>query len=140
MRPALLALFVLLALSLAPTAGDVGGCGEAAEDLDPQKFWAVRYGIDCEQCVRCGFTTSRCQEACAGPPPELGFPLACFPTVHDGEVCVRALDAAGCGEYAAYVADEGALIPSECDFCPASANPNVGGSGGGGAGGGGGAP
>jgi hypothetical protein len=137
----LLALAPLLALSLAPVAGDVGSCGSPAVDLDPAKFFALEYGIQCKKCLGCGIDTARCAELCAGPPEGAAFPLACFPTVHDGEVCIRALDAAGCDEMALYVADEGAVIASECDFCPESANPNVGGAGGSsGAGGAGGSP
>jgi hypothetical protein len=38
--------------------------------------------------------------------------------VHDGEVCLHAIDSAGCDEYQDYSKDQGRLSPSECQFCP----------------------
>ena len=47
------------------------------------------------------------------------FPEGCDPIVHDGEVCLNALEAAGCGDYEAYVKDgEDRQAPNECRFCP----------------------
>jgi hypothetical protein len=44
--------------------------------------------------------------------------------VHDGEVCLNALDAASCDDYEQYVANQGATIPTECNFCPLDAAGN----------------
>ena len=38
--------------------------------------------------------------------------------VHDGEVCLDALWAAGYNEYRPYLLDVGAAVPTECNFCP----------------------
>jgi hypothetical protein len=112
-------LFVLLA---APTAGDIGSCGQKPVELDPEAFFQEKRSVDCDHCNRCGFDSKACTEACADKGP-IAFDVDCFPNVHDGEVCLRALRAAGCNEYAAYVADLAPTVPTECNFCPQTLNP-----------------
>jgi hypothetical protein len=112
-----LAILALLFLA-APTAGDIGSCNQTLSALDPAKFFAVKQNIDCNKCVSCGFTTSACMAACSVTPVKGTFPKGCVPLEQDGEVCLDALDAAGCDDYASYVADSGATTPTECDFCP----------------------
>jgi hypothetical protein len=102
---------------MAPTAGDIGGCGQAADDLDPNKFFTDKQQVDCQRCMDCQILTNACMVAC-GPPMGGTFPINCYPVVHDGEVCLDALQAASCGAYQSYVADQGASVPTECDFCP----------------------
>ncbi len=104
---------------MAPVPGDVGGCGQQAQDLDPGTFFATKKQIDCDRCNECGLVTQACNQACdksVGVP--LAFPKYCYPLVHDGEVCLRALRVASCGDYAAYVDDTAPTTPSECNFCP----------------------
>jgi hypothetical protein len=102
----------------APTVGDVGGCGKQATDLDEPAFARARKDIDCKRCQACGLATHTCQSACdpqaAG---DVAFPVTCRPLLHDGEVCVRALEAASCGDYATFVDDTAPSVPRECDFC-----------------------
>jgi hypothetical protein len=106
----------------APTAGDIGSCGQSPDDLDPVKFFEAKAAVDCERCTACGLETKACVEACNGPVAR-DFPRACEPLVHDGEVCIDALRASSCADYADYVADQGATAPTECDFCPAEGPP-----------------
>jgi hypothetical protein len=112
-RLALVALFFLAA----PTAGDIGSCSQTAQDLDPAKFFDQKQTLDCKRCGDCNLTSNACTLAC-GPDLPLTFPKGCYPLVHDGEVCLDALTAASCGDYQSYMADQGATIPTECDFCP----------------------
>ncbi len=120
-RVRLLDLFRLVVVAgfflMAPVAGDIGSCTEAADDLDPNKFFLEKQQVDCAACQQCGFETTPCKTAC-GKPMGGSFPALCYPTVHDGEVCLDALQVASCGDYASYVADQGATVPTECDFCP----------------------
>ena len=113
---ALLALVALLFLA-APYSGDLGCTGKPTVDLDATKFFDAKQDDDCQACLDCGFTTHACAVACG---PYLGgsFPDQCFPLVHDGDVCLHALEAASCGAYQSYVADQGSTVPTECDFCP----------------------
>jgi hypothetical protein len=111
-----LAIVALLFL-MAPTAGDIGGCGQPADDLDPNKFFVEKQQVDCQRCADCQLVTDACTRAC-GPPMGGTFPPLCFPVVHDGEVCIDALYAASCSDYRSYVADQGATVPTECNFCP----------------------
>ena len=113
-RVAVVALFFLAA----PTAGDIGSCGQSAEDLDARKFFQAKEQIDCRRCFDCGIDTLVCGKACDLEPSKATFPVGCYPLVHDGEVCLNALDAASCQSYVGYVADEGATVPTECNFCP----------------------
>ncbi len=105
-------------LCLAPTPGDVGGCGREPELLDERAYAETRRATDCTRCTECGIGTARCSVACrtdvAAP---LGFPEGCAPLLRDGEVCVRALKAASCESYASYLSDESPQIPTECQFC-----------------------
>lgn len=119
LRLALIALFFLAA----PTAGDIGSCSKAEDDLDPEKFFNAKQSVDCDRCNRCGLTTQICQLSCG---PDLlfsEFPEGCAPLAHDGDVCIAALLNASCNDYATFVADQGAVIPTECNFCPPDQKP-----------------
>jgi len=87
--------------------------------LDASRFFLGKLGIDCQQCRACGIQTKTCDLACndesTGP---ASFPEGCVPLVHDGEVCLRRLLAAGCDDYGHYVDDSNPTVPSECNFCP----------------------
>ncbi|MBI4701634.1 MAG: hypothetical protein HY744_10835 [Deltaproteobacteria bacterium] len=118
-----LGLAALLFLA-APTVGDIGSCGQEVAELDPPLFFAQKRTIDCESCTSCGLMTQACQHACdpaAASEPE--FPPGCYPLVHDGEVCLRALRAADCDAYARYVDDAAPEAPTECNFCPPDRRP-----------------
>lgn len=117
--------WLLLGLSLlclGPTPGDVGGCGQNLEDLDAEAFFAARRQVDCDACRQCGLSTRRCTAACEGE-GKSSFPELCYPLVHDGEVCLRALRHSSCDDYRGFVSDVGATVPTECDFCPAEQAP-----------------
>ncbi len=120
---------VTIFFTAAPTAGDIGSCAQSPDELDPEKFYAAKEAADCKKCIACDLTSEACVHACE---PELDltdFPRRCFPLVHDGEVCLRKIDASSCSDFAAFVADEGATIPTECNFCPADLpGPGEGGS------------
>jgi hypothetical protein len=128
-RALVLPLAITLALlCLAPTPGDIGGCGQPPEELDARLFYDTLETTDCRACQRCGLATRTCAAACEPHDDVEGvFPVGCAPLAHDGEVCLRRLQAAGCDEYAPYVADDeqGAVPlrsrprPTECQFCPA---------------------
>jgi len=109
--------FVVLAFCAAPVPGDVGGCNQSAEELDAAAFFASKAQVDCAHCGECAFDTEACARACQGS-TQTEFSKDCLPLVHDGEACLRALDAASCSDYAAYVRDESPSIPTECAFCP----------------------
>jgi hypothetical protein len=111
-----------LLLLAAPTAGDIGSCGQPIEDLDPTKFFTEKRRIDCQHCQDCDFQTRTCTQACAGI-GQNEFPAGCYPLVHDGEVCLHALRDASCDEYAPYVADQSPQAPSECNFCALADRP-----------------
>jgi hypothetical protein len=113
---------VIVFFTAAPTAGDIGSCGQARDDLDPKKFFAAKAALDCQRCGECGIVTSACDSACTTQPQE-SFLAGCFPVVHDGEVCLDTLRAASCGKYASFEADVGATAPTECDFCPPEDQP-----------------
>lgn len=102
----------------APTAGDIGGCGQEAVLLEAARFFEIKQEIDCERCTECALFTRACDRACGEARLEGSFPEGCHPLVHDGEVCIRALESAGCSDYADFVADVSPTIPTECDFCP----------------------
>lgn len=110
--------FIVLAFCAAPVPGDVGGCNQGAEELDPQAFFRTKARIDCERCTECGFDTQACNRACQRQ-TQSDFPKDCLPLAHDGEVCLRALLSASCGDYGDYVRDTAPTVPTECDFCPA---------------------
>lgn len=103
----------------APVAGDVGGCGQKPAELDAEIFFASKANIDCARCRECGLSGTACTNACQFPEryPQ-AFPPQCLPLVHDGEVCLRALQYASCGDYGAYMSDTSPSVPTECNFCP----------------------
>ena len=123
-RVEILRLAVMLVLVVAaPTVGDIGSCGEAPADLDAAAFFREKAAVDCARCQACGFSTAACTRACDPMQPVQSFPEGCYPIVHDGEVCLRALEAASCETYASFVADQGSTISTECNFCPPEAKP-----------------
>ncbi len=115
------ALALALLFCLAPTPGDLGGCGQTAEDLDPVAFFNSKSAIECARCQECGFSTPACQRACERVDVPTEFPTGCFPLVHDGTVCLRALTQGSCSEHRKLVADRPS-VPSECNFCPPGAD------------------
>ena len=121
-----LALAALLAaiFGAGPAVGDVGGCNEPARPLDEGVFSRARRSVDCRRCVECGLATARCQAACdATQPWDVAFPPNCAPLRRDGEVCLDALLAASCADYARYVSDDERVVPGECAFCRGEAGP-----------------
>jgi hypothetical protein len=112
-----LALALGAALCLAPTPGDVGGCGQAAQDLDPPAFFLSLASVQCDRCQECGIRTRGCDAACSGEEVPSEFPEGCFPLVHDGTVCLRAMIQASCEDHREFAA-EPPRVPSECNFCP----------------------
>lgn len=110
---------LVLLFCTAPTPGDVGGCGQTAAELDPEVFFASKANIDCQRCQECSLTRVSCQNACDHPESyPTAFPTNCVPLVHDGEVCLRALQHASCNDYASYMSDSSPSVPTECNFCP----------------------
>ncbi len=107
----------------APTAGNIGSCGLERADLDATKFFTEKRRIDCARCVSCALATAACDEACGASAVPSEFAEDCFPLTHDGEVCLAALTHASCEDYASYVADAGATVPTECNFCPPERKP-----------------
>jgi hypothetical protein len=117
-RDIALAAFVAAVFLAAPTVGDIGGCGAQATDLDVAAFAQARKGVDCKRCQQCGLATNTCKNACdPAAPSDVAFPVTCRPLAHDGEVCIRALEASSCDDYASFVDDTSPSVPSECDFC-----------------------
>lgn len=115
---------VLGVLAMAPTVGDTGGCGRTATDLDRGRYANGRKLQDCERCEECSITNARCLRACdPKQPPEIVLPVTCQPLYHDGEVCLRALAASSCDDFATYVDDDAPVTPSECEFCVVPAPP-----------------
>ena len=115
-----LALAGLLALGVGTgtTVGDIGSCGRMATDLDQHSFAIARKDVDCQRCTECGLTTQICRNGCdPNAPSDVGWPSTCHPLEHDGEVCLRALQAASCSDYAGFVDDVARTVPTECDFC-----------------------
>ena len=117
-RCLLLTALVFLVFGTGPSVGDVGACGKTATDLDEAAFRHGRKVVDCRRCQDCGLTTARCTRACdPNDRSDVAFPPTCRPLYHDGEVCLRALLAASCSDYAGYVDDGAPEVPSECAFC-----------------------
>ncbi len=112
-----------LVFGMGATVGDIGSCGKSPEDLDAAVFAHARKNVDCERCTECGLTTQRCVAACADAAPTETFPPNCAPLYQDGLVCLRALLATSCGDYAQYVDDDVRLVPTECEFCRGEAAP-----------------
>ncbi len=106
----------------APTAGDIGSCGQAEDDLDPARFFGAKQEVDCQRCADCELTSDACGKACSPGLLIREFPPGCVPLEHDGVVCIDALAAADCGDYRRYMADEASTIPTECNFCPPQAD------------------
>ena len=102
----------------APTAGDIGGCCQAEDDLDPVKFFTAKQLVDCDRCQACAITSNACVRACFPGLVIDELAPGCVPLEHDGVVCVDALEAAGCSDYQRYMADQASTIPTECNFCP----------------------
>jgi hypothetical protein len=117
-REVALAAVVAALLCAAPTVGDVGGCGAEASDLSAPAFAAERKLLDCQRCTACGLTTQTCHVACDPKArSDVGWPATCHPLRHDGDVCLHALRAASCSDYASFVDDTAPTVPTECDFC-----------------------
>ncbi len=115
--------FAMLAFLAAPVPGDVGGCGQEPQELDPQTFFSSKQYIECEHCRDCGLETGACSRACQDELVQQTFPKDCVPLVHDGEVCLRALDDGSCEDFRNFMSDVAPEIPTECDFCPAGGTP-----------------
>lgn len=108
----------LAALCMAPTVGDIGGCGTTAEAIAPERYESARKQLDCSRCSQCSIATARCQRACdPAQASDIVLPATCKPLVHDAEVCLRALLAKSCDDFAKTVADTSPETPSECLFC-----------------------
>lgn len=122
-------MLLLGALSMGSTPGDIGGCGQAPEPLDPTLFYRSLEATDCRQCQACGFSTATCVASCErASPGKFFFPEECAPLAHDGEVCLRRLLSEDCETYRPSVLDredgsttpiEARPRPQECQFCPA---------------------
>jgi hypothetical protein len=115
--------FVALAFCAAPVPGDVGGCGQDPQELDAQTFFWSKQSIECDHCRTCQLTGTACDRACADVLVQSEFPENCVPLVHDGEVCLRALDNGSCSDFRDYMSDTAPTIPPECNFCPAGGPP-----------------
>ncbi len=58
------ALAVLVALmAMAPTAGNIGSCGQEAVPLDAEKFFEAKRAIDCARCSDCPVFSKACTVA-----------------------------------------------------------------------------
>lgn len=115
--------FVALAFCAAPVPGDVGGCGQPAKQLDPEAFFWSLQDSQCQQCRDCDVTTEACDRACGAALVQREFPKDCVPLVHDGEVCLRAIQQSSCGDIREFMSDTAPSIPTECNFCPAGGAP-----------------
>lgn len=115
--------FIALAFCAAPVPGDVGGCGQHIQELDPETFFWSLQGTECDHCRTCDITSAACERACADTLMQSAFPKDCAPLVHDGEVCLRALQDGSCSDFRDYMSDSSPSVPTECDFCPAGAQP-----------------
>jgi hypothetical protein len=115
-KVALAILAVLFAAG--PTPGDIGGCGHAATDLNVATFAAEKKSLDCQECMACGLSSDRCKRACdLAQPSEVAIPSSCRPLAQDGDVCIHALEASSCSDYAGYMSDVAPEVPTECEFC-----------------------
>jgi hypothetical protein len=115
--------FIALAFCAAPVPGDAGGCGQSAQELDPQVFFASFQDSECQQCKDCEIETAACRRACDDALVQSAFPKDCVPLVHDGEVCLRAIQQSSCGDARDFMSDSSPSIPTECNFCPAGGSP-----------------
>ena len=114
---------VALAFCAAPVPGDVGGCGQSPQELDPPTFFWSQQLTECEHCQSCDLKTAACARACGDVLVQSDFPKDCVPLVHDGEVCLRALQNGSCSDFREYMSDSAPTIPTECNFCPAGGHP-----------------
>ncbi len=114
---------IALAFCAAPVPGDVGGCGQEPQELDPDTFFWSLQQYECERCSECELSTRACERACLEQAHQTEFPKDCVPLVHDGEVCLRALQNGSCDDYSALMSDTAPTIPTECDFCPPQGGP-----------------
>ncbi|GAC1353163.1 MAG: hypothetical protein NVS3B20_20010 [Polyangiales bacterium] len=116
-----IAFVIALALLVsAPVVGDVGACGAVAETLDAQRFFNARLEDECTRCNECANSSPGCRRACDRKTPRpLTFPPGCHPLVHDGEVCLHAIEALSCNAFGDLVSDN-PIVPTECDFCPSA--------------------
>lgn len=115
---------ILGLLCMAPTAGDIGGCGKEATDLDADDYAVGRKNVECDRCRECGIDNARCKRACdPKQAPDIALPPTCKPVRHDGEVCLRAIDAVSCEKFTTYVDDVAPATPGECDFCKIKPEP-----------------
>ena len=114
---------VALLFCAGPVPGDVGGCGQEAQELDPATFFWTKQDIECRRCGECAIETRACERACGDVLVQSSFPQDCVPLVHDGEVCLRALDDGTCGDYEGYMSDGAPTAPTECNFCPVGGAP-----------------
>lgn len=110
--------FIALAFCAAPVPGDVGGCGQAPQELDPETFFWSKQDTECQNCRDCQIATAACARACGELLVQSEFPKDCAPLVHDGEVCLRALQLGSCDDFREYMSDRSPSIPTECNFCP----------------------
>ena len=116
--------FVSVAFLTAPTPGDTGGCGVTAESLDVAQFGAARKSVDCTRCADCAIPTARCKKACDPTiASDVSFPATCEPLREDGLICLRALRASSCDDYARFMSDTSPEVPTECQFCRVTAAP-----------------
>ena len=115
--------FVALAFCAAPVPGDVGGCGQSPQELDPPTFFWSKQQTECKQCQSCGLTSEAWTRACGEALVQADFPKDCVPLVHDGEVCLRALQDGSCSDFRDYMSDSAPTIPTECNFCPPGGKP-----------------
>ena len=115
--------FLALAFCAAPVPGDVGGCGQSPQELDPETFFWSKQQAECEHCRSCGLTTDACKRSCSDVLLQAEFPKDCVPLVHDGEVCLRVLQDGSCSDFREYMSDSAPAIPTECNFCPAGGQP-----------------
>lgn len=110
---------LVVVFCMAPTPGDIGGCGQSPDLLDAPTFFSNKKSTDCSRCKECELISDTCDHACDDDyPVATAFPKGCYPLVHDGEVCLRALRHASCDDYAAFAADSSPTTASECNFCP----------------------
>jgi hypothetical protein len=116
-RSSPLVAIVALVFGVGATVGDIGSCGKDPTNLDASSFANARKIVDCEQCTKCNLSTQRCAQACADAAPTDTFPPNCAPLYQDGVVCLNALLATSCSDYAQYVDDNERLVPTECEFC-----------------------
>lgn len=66
---------VMLFFTAAPTAGDIGSCGQAPDDLDAEKYFTTEKTLDCSRCLQCELISDACKLACK---PALESPFDYF--------------------------------------------------------------